>query len=455
MSRQLPEIVRGTLARHGPLAPGARVLAAVSGGVDSMALAHVLRELGHDVQVAHFDHETRAGGSAADAAFVAATCADLGIPCHTGHWRDWPRGGAGGSFEMEARARRYAFLAHTARAAACAAIATGHHAGDQAETVMLRVLRGTGVDGLAGIAPSRRVDGVLLVRPLLGCTRTEIMAWATARGLRWREDPSNLDTAHERNWVRHVLLPMIADAQNPQIAAVLSRLADTARVDVELLGAYSEDACAASLRDNRLQREAFRALHEALRRRVLQTWLRPCGAGLEHALILQADAFAREAKTGQRLSIGGGMLLHAAHGEILIAADSIGAGAPETPLTAPGECVYLRRRFCATLTSTAPSPLREFCTPTRQVFDADALGTTLSLRTRRDGDTFVPLGMSSPRKLQDFFVDRHVPRPDRDAVPLVLSQGEIAWIVGHMPSARFAVTPATTRFAIIEVMPCD
>lgn len=437
-------------ARHAMWAPGQRVLAAVSGGVDSMALLEALRALGAEVAVAHFDHETRGGASAADAAFVAEQCAALGLACRVGRWREWAGAAAAGSFEMEARARRYAFLAAAAREAGCTVIATGHHADDQAETVLMRVLRGTGPGGLAGIPPVREEAGARIVRPLLAEARAAIRAWAAAQGLAWREDASNADNAHTRNRVRHELLPRLREEFNPNVDAALAHLAESAQTDDTLLRALAAEAEGAAVRGGVITRAAFAALHPALQRRVLLRWLAANGGAAEHAGLLRTLEFVLAATPGERHSAGGGVLLHATRDEVMLAGEEHGA-AGEAALPVPGACVYGGHRFIAHAPGPPPAAVAAQCTPARQWFDADRLGARLTVRGRRDGDTFVPLGMTGTRKLQDYLVDRHVPRPGRDAVPLLLARGEIAWVVGHAPGAHFAVTDATRAAVCVEV----
>jgi len=448
--------VRETIARHALLADAAPVLVAVSGGVDSMVLLHALIALRYRVKVAHFDHETRAGESNADAAFVRAHCAEIDVPCTVGHWRDWPVALPGApSFEMEARARRYAFLLNTARALGCSAIATGHHADDQAETVLMRTLRGTGPGGIAGIPPIRIDGDMLIVRPLLGCSRAKIVTWARTHAIAWHEDRSNHEDAAQRNRVRNHLLPQLAAEYNPNVRDALARLAESARIEDDLLAGLAAELFTAANQGDRLARAPLRAAHEALQRRALLAWLKAHDIHPDHDALVEILLFFLRAETGQRLSLDADHLLHAADDEILLVRETKPAPAPET-LRIPGECLFLGHRFVAQLRDHPPTePLSDWCLPTRQIFDADRLGDTLCLRTRRNGDAFTPLGLCGTRKLQDYFIDRHVPRPDRDRVPILESAGEIVWIVGHASAENAAISKETKRFLTVEVTPCD
>lgn len=455
-TQDLPSRTREMIARHSMLEQDTTVLAAVSGGVDSMVLLHILQALGYRVRAAHFDHDTRAGASAADAAFVQKQCAAIGVPCTVGRWRDWPVTLPDTpSFEMEARARRYAFLLDTARTQACVAIATGHHAGDQAETVLMRVLRGTGPGGLAGIPPVRSEDGVRIVRPLLACTRAEIEAWARSNDIPWREDVTNCDSATPRNRLRHELLPLLAAEYNPNVQEALARLAESARFEDDLLATLAAETLRAVERGDRLSRAPLVATHPALQRRAVLAWLKKHNIRPDHDALVDIMSFLACAETGQRLSLDAEHLLHAAGGEVLLIRNAESAPAPQA-LSVPGECEFLGQRVTATrLDEAPPGPPSAWCSQSRQLFDADRLGDALTLRTRRDGDVFTPLGMTGTRKLQDYFVDRRVPRPDRDRVPIVEAAGGIAWVVGHAPGAKFAITEATKRYVAIEATPCN
>ena len=248
---ELLDRVRDTLHRHDMLEAGERCLAAVSGGPDSMCLAQALHDLRIPFEIAHFDHGTRAGESAQDAAFVREAAARYGVPCYDTR-RDMPReaGQSPDSFEEVARRARYAFLLETASARGCQALATGHHADDQAETVLLRLLRGTSPGGLGAIPPVRQCDGVRIIRPLLDCTRDEILAYLEARNVPYREDRTNADTRHPRNRVRHELLPLLTRDYNPRVRDALRRVAEIQHDEDDFLEGLAADLAEAIVLDD-------------------------------------------------------------------------------------------------------------------------------------------------------------------------------------------------------------
>jgi tRNA(Ile)-lysidine synthase len=451
--------VAATIDRYEMMGPEAGVLVAVSGGADSVALVYALVELGYRVEVAHFDHMTRGGVSAEDATFVAALAREFGVPFH-GDQQDVEaiRAGRGESFEACARDLRYEFLLETARAQECKLLATGHHQDDVAETVLMRLLRGAGPGGLAGIPPVRDEDDVRIVRPLLDCTRAEIQAWLTARGVSWREDSSNTDEAHLRNRVRHDLLPTLSEQYNPQLTGALARFADAQRVDSALLDGQADaafEACFAE--EHGVSREAFAALHEALQRRCMLRvgWAQE--VELEHERVVGAVDFVMHGATGKYFDLGGGLSLYQGrtHTRVLAGEEIEAAGEEEISLAVPGKTVAMGREFSVGYLSELPkTSWSAYCGAGCQVFDADRVGETLCVRPRRPGDRFRPFGMTGTRKLKDYLIDLGVPTPDRDGMPLVTSGDEILWVVGKGTSAAAAVTQDTARILEIRVTLC-
>jgi len=308
--------VRHAIDRHGMLVGGETVVAAVSGGADSTALLQVLLALRADlrltIHVAHFNHRLRADADA-DAAFVAEMSHGLGLPHHEG--RGTPREYAERtkrSLEDAARHLRYAFLVSAAARAGAEAVATGHTLDDQAETVLMRLLRGTGARGLAGIPPVRAHDGVRVIRPLLLIPHAALEAVLRARGVAWREDPTNRDHAMLRNRVRHVLLPML-EGYNPDVRRTLSRLAEVIREETAALDALAAPAVNAVLSGSapvvRVVLEPFLRLPPALQRRALREAVRRArgnvqGVGFVH--LEGARRLAIEGRTGGIAELPGG-----------------------------------------------------------------------------------------------------------------------------------------------------
>ena len=440
-----------TIRRHAMLAGGETVLIGVSGGADSVALLHVLMNLASALRlrlhVLHVDHGLRPD-SAHDAEFVRALGARLGVPV------DAVGVSVGaGSVEAAARAARHAALEAAAERLGAARIALGHTADDQAETLMMRVLEGTGVRGLAGIPPVRG----RVIRPLIESRHREAVAALTTAGLSWLEDPSNRDPRFFRNRVRHALLPRLADEAGGDLVARLGRLARRAREAVDALDSLAaaelsrlgraEDDGALVLSRSALaslpRPVAAEVLHLAAGRFGSRAPLRAWGhRGLRRIL---ADAQPRRAF---RL---GGVVLE-------VSGDRVRVGAARSPaltpreLTVPGrvELPEIGRALEAVVV-----PAGDYAVPRgadRVAFDAAGVPPRLLVRPRRQGDRFRPFG-GGDRRLKSFLIDAKVPRWQRDRVPLVDAGRDIVWIAGVRRGAAAPVTPRTGTVVELRLLP--
>jgi len=301
---------------------GGRVLVAVSGGVDSTVLAHALAAFaprsGFSVAIGHVNHGLRGAESDADERAVSELARGLGLPFASaaiaprearngGSSRDRP------TLQEAARALRYQALYGLARRFDAARIATGHNADDQAETVLLRIFRGTGPDGLTGI-PERSPDGVV-VRPLLRVARGEIEAYALAHGLKWREDASNEDVAYTRNRLRHSWIPGLRDEFNPQLLRVVADLAEAQRRDSEWIQSLVEREAELRLSHEgkwlQIDGNDWGAMPVALQRRLARLALQRCGAGRQASRVhLQRICdFLSSGRVGSWIEIPGGLRL--------------------------------------------------------------------------------------------------------------------------------------------------
>ena len=437
-----------TLRTHQMVPPGGRVLVALSGGPDSVALLHLLRELeaGGELAIAgaaHFNHQLRGEAADADERFCRELTAGLGVPLEIG--TQDVRALAKlqhRSIEDAARTARYAFLEAAADRLRADAIAVGHSRDDQAETFLLRLLRGAGPRGLAGIRPKAG----RVVRPLIETSRSDLREYAAARGLAFREDDTNADVAIPRNRVRHQLLPLLR-GYSPAVAEVLAREADIAREDEDFLSQCAIELASSVVlvtkRGFELSLDRVRALHPALATRVVREALNRAAPGQffgrDHTLSVLALAGARP---GAAVSVPGATARREG-GRLVLSAGA----APEPfsnsfrfPLSIPGRVALpgwtvsahacpdgmTAPRFSAAAVSVA----------------AGGLKLPLAVRSRRPGDKFRPLGMGGRgRKLQDFLVDRKVARNERDTLPLVVdSDDRIVWVVGQSVAEDFRVT---------------
>jgi tRNA(Ile)-lysidine synthase len=428
------------------LADGDAVLVAVSGGADSVALLHVLSELAPSwcltLHVLHVDHGLRAD-SARDADVVRALGARLGVPVHVERVQVGP-----GSLEAAARAARYAALEAWADRLGAARIATGHTADDQAETVLMRVLGGAGVRGLAAIPPVRG----RVIRPLLEVRRQTLRDAVHAAGLPWVEDPANRDPKFLRNRIRHELLPLLAASYS---ADVVPALAKTARLAREAVDGLERTAGAELARLAALEPDALtlpRAALAALPAPVAAEVLRQAAARLGSRAPLRAWAHrglrrVLSATPPRRPFRLGGVAVEVSGDRIRVSARPAPALTIRT-LTVPGriELPEIGRALEARLLPAAGYVLPGQAE--RVAFDAAGLPRALTVRPRRQGDRFHAFG-AGERRLKSFLIDAKVPRWERDRLPLIDAAGAIVWLAGLRRGAGAPVTSATRE--IVEL----
>jgi tRNA(Ile)-lysidine synthase len=424
---------------------------AVSGGGDSVGLLrllhHVAPNAGLRLSVAHLDHGVRCEAARADAAFVADLAASLGLPFDLGRWQPH----RAGHFESDARRARYDWLVEVARRRAAAVVAVGHTRDDQAETILHRILRGTGPRGLAGIPRRRPLDAdptIELVRPLLDVSREEIRAYLGDLGQPWREDASNTDRTRTRARIRHDLLPALAREYNPDVAQAivrLGRLAQSARGAIARTVRGLDDETVISSSPDRivLDRGALRTLPPFLRAELIRRSWRRAGWPERDMSARRWRRLASLARRGEirGVSIGAGVSASTeGRSLILIRPDGERANPGESrsiPLEIPGDTIvpWAGGRIAAEIDASGP---------TDELLDRDRLEPPLIVRAPAPGDRFAPLGMdgrSTP--LADFFRGRCVPRDRRLGTPVVCDRLGIVWVVGHRIADRVKLTDAT------------
>ncbi len=462
----VPPKVLSVISRHTLLKTHDHVLAAVSGGPDSVALLEMLARLRDRYRftlgAAYFDHGLRPRETPAEAGLVEARAATWGIPFYQGRGqtRDQARERRI-SVQMAARELRHAFLEQVRRTEGYDKIALGHTADDQVELFFLRLLRGAGPEGLGGMPPATATG---IIRPLLGLTKAEVLAWLEGEGLDWCRDSSNLSRRYRRNRLRLDLLPELARHYNPRLTEAVARTQELLREEddfwsretVRLLAEWGVGGSGPWSMEIR----ELLGLHPALARRVLRkAVLRadPALAGLNCAQVEAALHLGRRPRGGGETALPGGWRLVREGGRLRLtppggpAADAPG----ETPLP-PGEAgegaaggwIFTWR----TLTREAAGE-PETASPRRVWLDREQVTLPLRVRPWRPGDRFRPRGMTGTKKLQDLFVDAKVPRGERGRVPLVLSRGEIIWVVGLRLAESVGLKPETATVLILEARP--
>ena len=460
---QIARLVAGTIARHALVSAGDRVALAVSGGSDSVALAWLLREIAPDLGVAvagllHVHHGLRGADADADEAFVRALAARLELPCEIARVDVAARAReTGRSIEATSRDARYAFFDAATRTLGATHVATGHTLDDQAETVLLRLLRGAGARGVSGI----RVKRGLYVRPLLECRREDLRRYLASRGESFREDLSNQDRSIPRNRIRHDLLPVVEDIAPGGLRA-LARFARLAADDEIFLTKKAIEAGAVSVlsggRGVQVKGDTLAALPPALARRVVRQAVETAvpGAVLAGRHIEAVRALASADKLSGHLDLPGVSVDWT--GDVLVVAKAGAAelAAPpfEVPLTVPGRAALpgAGGEIVATRPSVHAGRVFTDGPPGVAVVQADSVTLPLVVRSRRPGDRLRPLGAPGRRKVQDVLVDRKVPRGERDRVPIIVdAAGRIVWVAGVVIADECRVTAPEAGVVILEL----
>jgi tRNA(Ile)-lysidine synthase len=445
------------------LRPGERVAVACSGGADSVALLHVMNELretfGIVLSVAHFHHQIRGAEADSDQRFVEELAARFHLDFYSGSGNA-PQHAAESKISLETAARelRHQWFAELIKLGKADKIATAHTLDDQAETVLMRILRGTGARGLAGIAPAHKEKH--MIRPLLATSRREVERYLKAKGQAWREDSSNLDLAHTRNRVRHTLLPLLERDFNPAIRQTLADLAEVAQAEDE----YWTNELSALLprlvhqgkptRSGRsssgdshgvlaLDLSGLQCLPLTLQRQVIHSTALRLGVSLEFKHIQQLTSFAELGKPGAKLALPNGLVANRTVRELQFSRNP-----QKTPedycylLPIPGEVTVPEAGITirARLISDGKQKASSYNGAT--LLDASLLGSELKVRNWRAGDKFFPVHTQSPKKVKELLQPGHlgheISPAQRKSWPVIESAGQIVWMRSFPASQDFA-----------------
>ena len=482
----------GALRRSGFSDNDTTLVVGVSGGPDSSALLLCLHRLSEPhrlrLHVAHLNHNFRGEEAEEDARFVRSVAEEMGLPSTI--VKRHPRAGDvtnSSSFEQAARETRYGFLAEVASDVGASAVVVGHTADDLAETVMLHILRGSGLHGLRGMAElspwpwPAQVPALTLFRPLLEANKSDTVSYCRELGRTFRDDSGNYLERFTRNRIRNHLLPLLAQDYNPRVRDSLVRLSRISAWELDFIEQETVKAWPQVVIEVesgvRFRRPEFTSLHPLLQRMVLRkayALLMGNTRRLQESHLTSMTEAAMGKNSGVTLDLPGGLKLHLAYNIMLLSRD---AGFPcpsplikeDYPVGLPmaGEQEKVTRAGPWTITiqrvSSSLAPLQQQgqganpfvfqeqsagdISPENQwteYLDGSNLGAKLILRSRRPGDRFQPLGMDRHKKLQDFFTDSRVPRNWRDRVPLLTSQNGIAWVVGYRIAHWTRVLPGNS-----------
>lgn len=459
LQQRVASFLAGAGLTEGPL------VVAVSGGPDSITLLHLLtdwvRTNGRLLHVFHMEHGLRGEESAEDARFVLDQAEALGWPATLVGLAPGELERMGGSTQEAARTRRYAELIRLAQRIGASGIATGHNQDDQAETVLMRFLRGAGAHGLAGIAPIAIREGIPVLRPLLETPRSEIEAYCRTAGLSFRIDSSNLHTDYLRNRLRQELLPHLAETYNPAIRRTLSQMATIFREEDRWL----DELAGAHLRAVRLPApasavelpvESLQAAPVPLQRRIIRLAVQELsgtGEGCSLASVERVLDLLERSVGGGQVPLGPRLWAIREYDRLRIAREeNLGeSGGGEWPLGLVG-AQSIPELDLVVEVGRGDGPDRSLASGERvAVFDAALLPGPISVRTRRPGDRLYPVGMEGSKKLQDILVDAKVPRRLRDRLPLIAAGDELLWLPPDRLDRRFLASDTTIEKLWISI----
>lgn len=495
-NRELPQRVEQTLREFGA-SEGDLIVVGVSGGPDSVCLLHLLKIISEDflikLHIAHLDHGLRGQESVVDARFVEDLASEWKIPVST---ETVPVSVLAKqkrlSVQVAAREARYSFFERVAEKTQSHWIALGHTADDQAETFLLRLLRGAGALGLSSIHPIRQIAGVgkpaaSIIRPLLGVRRDEILNYLRTRSIPYREDTSNLKPQYRRNRLRQEVIPLLTSHYNPRIIETLCRTAGLLREEQDFLTAQSAKVLSKIKSDEprpgiTINRQRFLSLHRALQRVVLReaiSQVRGDLAGITFRHLDDAIQLIGRGQTGNYLRMPRHVCISLIYDRFWIHFDRAPWDRMEPIiLSVPGEIyspslgLLVRASLQKDFPSNASRGSIQWSGPSEASppharmgqarsphdtrfwasFDYEKLHPPFTLRSRREGDYFFPRGMGGKKKkLQDFFVDQKIARYERDRIPLLTASEGILWVVGWRLDGRFLAGPNSQKVIVVAL----
>jgi tRNA(Ile)-lysidine synthase len=452
---QLKEKVLKTINKHSMLHQGDRVLIGLSGGPDSVCLSVILDEVRDNFNLSlhavYVNHGLRPEETAAEELFCKRLCDSLSITFHVenvdvkGHVEKTKQ-----NLQEAARDLRYEVLEKAAHDEKATRIALAHNADDQAETVLMRLIRGAGRRGLSGIPPVRGI----IIRPLIDIERRYIEAFLYEKSISYITDSSNLKKDYSRNRIRQDIMPLLKE-ENPSFVDSINRTAEIMRGE----DAYLEIATTKTMMRMITKKtddviELFLVplmnTEKAIQRRVLRRSLAEIGAsrGIELVHIDHIIHLINEQQSGDTIHLPKGLRAVKNYATLLITRELIKA-LQDRDLNVPGE--ILLDAIGLRMTSQLSDKSVEITDEDTAVLDADKLTFPLLVRKRREGDFFHPAGFGRHKKLQDFFVDLKVPRESRDLVPVVTSGDDVVWVGGYRMDERFVAKEGTKKFVVLKI----
>lgn len=451
-------IVLGNILKYNLIAKKDNVVIGLSGGPDSMALLYCLYEIQKDIDfnivAAHVNHGVRGEDALADQRFTEDVCNNLGIPYYTINV-DMNKYGIekGITSEEAGRELRYGFFRKLLKDLGEGKIAVAHNKNDQAETLLMRIMRGTGIDGLKGM----EFKSGDVIRPILNISRKDIEQFIEANNIKTVLDKTNLFPIYSRNKVRLELIPYIEKNFNPNIIEALWRLSQTSKLDVEFLENYCEERYKLMVKEVQenciiIDSDLFNSQQKGIKQRLLRMFVLKLVGNLqgftEQHIGSILDLFTR-VETGKQINLPLGLIARVSYDELIIEKDNSVLQREFNYELKMGDN-YFRDLNLKLKLSLIDNYDGLKWGKDKKYFDLNKIRGKLYIRNRQVGDKFLPLGMGGSKKIKDYFIDKKIPRLERDKIPLLVNEEEIIWIVGHGISDRYKVDKDTTKILMIE-----
>jgi tRNA(Ile)-lysidine synthase len=450
-----------TIEKYNLLEKGERVVVALSGGPDSTALLIVLTAIAQEQDliliIAHFNHGLRGAESDEDEKFSRDLSEKMGFAFVSGKM-DQRKGQKGMSPEDFYRRERYNFLNKVAEDYQAQKIALGHNMQDQAETVLLNILRGSGLEGLKGFLPMR--DGKF-IRPLIETSRQEIISFLNKAGIPYCQDSSNENKRYLRNQIRSELIPYLKEKFNPKIEESLAQMAEILRPEDELIRQHVDEVLKSSFiqrQQNRilLKIADINKLHPAIRWRLFKTLLEslsPAKNGFSFIHIKSLDNLAQKCESGKRVVLPLGIEARREYDDLIMERKKIVSKQMEYEyaMDIPGS-LYIKERKLTIRSELTTKEKFDFSGKNEVYLDLDKIQQPIIIRNRRDGDWFQPLGMQGRQKIKTFFIDHKIPQCRRNEIILLVDRLSVIWIENMHLNDRVKITAETKNILKLDIV---
>lgn len=457
----MKEKVLRTIKNYNLLDKDDNVVIGVSGGPDSMALLYLLldikKNIPFSIYVAHVNHGVRGKAADKDEEFVKKICEKLHLPFYNKkvnmnkYAREYNI-----TAEEAGRILRYNFFREVLQKHGRGKIAVAHNKNDQGETLLMRFMRGTGIDGLKGI-PYKREN---IIRPLLDISREEIETYVEENNIKTRLDQTNLEPIYNRNKIRLELIPYIKQNFNPNIIDTLSRFSRLVSIDSEFLDEVTREFYTKMVKKRGkhsiiLNREDFNTLHKSLKQRIIRAALEEIQGSLQgftEKHINNTLKLFSEGDTGKTIYLIHNIVARTSYEDLIIEKKDTSEVKDYVYKLNINGTTYIEELGYYLKTKVIPKEKCkiDFSNRFKKYFDYDMMSECLYVRNRRNGDRFNPLGMKGTKKLKKFFIDEKIKKEERDYIPLIIDGKNIIWILGYRISNKYRITEKTNNIIIIE-----